>query len=905
MRRLLLIIVLICSPIFAASPILNDSIHFTGVVPGGFNARPELVTNGDFSTAGADIPGTEVFANWANTDNATAGITVSKVNNACRIQSDSTFVEIVQTGIVTEGVTYRIEFDVTEAVSGGISVVLSGNTLGSVGTVGTHVFHGVNTGGDFVAFKRASGAADMTIDNVSVTKAGELITDPGFDDASAWTVADGATVDGGVCTYVHNAAGSFVAQDYGAVQGTTYRVSYQVLANTGIITGEFVLSSSGIFGSIQIPITVGTHVVYAQAVAGAPVQDLRFAWVSTESGDTMTIDNVSVTVASLGTNMAFGTDDLTDWTDGGSNWAAGTGAAVHTAGATETLTSDTVTVVADTMYRIKFKMASRTAGSVTVGIGAITSVPVSANVLIVQFLRSADTTAFTITPTNDFDGSIDDIQVEEWFGDVLAGGGCTLATYTGDLNDYMGANGEVLHNDLGLALSNAAGSLAIAAATTWDTTPTVGTLVQCDFSATFTDGVYEITAASASSITIDLSSGGLAAETVEVWIGGSYPSLDNKLSHDEVVREATDTNYYSRHFVTNVPQENASTMTVQAETSDTTAKEQDAHVSITGFNITLTAEDLTPDVAGDKLRLVSDMDEGQTYYGGALSAFWRDEGFNDENPNGAWIELTELNGNDVFTVTSDMVDFANLKLIAANIDTDSGFTTAADRDFCTFSNIWFGKMLFPWTASAGSFINSLASDNYIGREVATNSTNRIFEGDFLRCVFNGTGKSKAATVASGGFTSDFEGCLLYKGTVGTNAQGGIVIRDCTLYGQSSICLEAVNASHYAAVINTIMNPLAAADIGLNLSTASVSPMSSNNIFWSAAGAMTNPIVHADITNPSLTRNSLIADPQFRNAADGKFDLQSGSPAIGAGSGGGNIGAGAGPAIGDGYRSRYE
>ena len=50
-------------------------------------------------------------------------------------------------------------------------------------------------------------------------------------------------------------------------------------------------------------------------------------------------------------------------------------------------------------------------------------------------------------------------------GDANAGGGCTLATFSGDLSDYMGANGGVLYNNAGCTIDSDGGSVRITSGT--------------------------------------------------------------------------------------------------------------------------------------------------------------------------------------------------------------------------------------------------------------------------------------------------------------------------------------------------------------------------------------------------------------------------------------------------------
>ncbi|KKM60032.1 hypothetical protein LCGC14_1546030, partial [marine sediment metagenome] len=266
--------------------------------------------------------------------------------------------------------------------------------------------------------------------------------------------------------------------------------------------------------------------------------------------------------ANLVTNGTFDAD--TDWvkTVGTpSGWAIAAG--VATCDGNQSVDTDLTQVIASgftagRLYRMQFEITVFTAGTVTARFDAV-EIGDKAGVGVYTGYGVATGAGVSIDIRGDsnFIGTIDNVSVVPWVGDFDAGGGTTIAGFTGTLTDYMTATGGVLHNDSSLVLSNDGGNLAIAAATTWDTTPQVGTLVNCDFSAALTnidDGIFEIITASSTSITIDGDSTGFSGKDVEVWIGGAYPDIATALNASTLA-EDPDGTYRKRYICVNVDQE--------------------------------------------------------------------------------------------------------------------------------------------------------------------------------------------------------------------------------------------------------------------------------------------------------------------------------------------------------------
>jgi hypothetical protein len=106
------------------------------------------------------------------------------------------------------------------------------------------------------------------------------------------------------------------------------------------------------------------------------------------------------------TNGTFTGD--TDWTKG-ANWAITT-YAEKTAGGVETL-SQTLDIHTSWYYVVKFTVSNRTAGTITVSVGATAGTARSTNATFTEIIVCGATTLLAFTPDATFDGRIDDVVV--------------------------------------------------------------------------------------------------------------------------------------------------------------------------------------------------------------------------------------------------------------------------------------------------------------------------------------------------------------------------------------------------------------------------------------------------------------------------------------------------------------
>ena len=127
--------------------------------------------------------------------------------------------------------------------------------------------------------------------------------------------------------------------------------------------------------------------------------------------DIKSLRDVATLGSELVTNGGF-LGGVAGWTLG-ANWAYGANNVVHTAGAVEAL-SQNISVVSGTVYVVSFTQSAATAGSLTIAIGAV-----SVDWAYWQSIKSVTITAgatgalsLSITPSTDYDGTLDDISVK-------------------------------------------------------------------------------------------------------------------------------------------------------------------------------------------------------------------------------------------------------------------------------------------------------------------------------------------------------------------------------------------------------------------------------------------------------------------------------------------------------------
>lgn len=221
------------------------------------------------------------------------------------------------------------------------------------------------------------------------------------------------TVYGGSATYTNLGSGTINWSGGTSSSTTTKGAEFSTLKATGLTGATTTARYAGATAG-GAP-TTGTFAV------GDWVLDRLYGiiWVCTTAGTPGTwaartglrqpsAQTSAVLGSNLLTNGTFDTD-LTGWT--GTNWAQLSGAAKHSTGSTSPLSQTIASgLVNGSYYLVTFTITGRTAGSVTIGLGNTSPSFTASGTATVTASGTSGT--FTVTPTTDFDGSIDSITLQ-------------------------------------------------------------------------------------------------------------------------------------------------------------------------------------------------------------------------------------------------------------------------------------------------------------------------------------------------------------------------------------------------------------------------------------------------------------------------------------------------------------
>ena len=179
------------------------------------------------------------------------------------------------------------------------------------------------------------------------------------------------------------------------------------------------LTLSGLTASTVIYSNASKSITSLANSAGYLLNDgsggLSWAAVSLSGDLTATATSEATLGNTLIANGDFATSDLTGWT-AAAGWSAATGKAVHTAGIADTTPLvQAVSVTNGSVYQVQCTTSAGTDGTLTLTLGSLTgSYSVSGNVTSYYTFTATATASvnLTFTPTDTFNGAIDDISVK-------------------------------------------------------------------------------------------------------------------------------------------------------------------------------------------------------------------------------------------------------------------------------------------------------------------------------------------------------------------------------------------------------------------------------------------------------------------------------------------------------------
>jgi len=271
--------------------------------------------------------------------------------------------------------------------------------------------------------------------------------------------------------------------------------------------------------------------------------------------------------------------------------------------------------------------------------------------------------------------------------------------------------------------------------------------------------------------------------------------------------------------------------------------------------------------------LVSDMDSGQPYYGGALDAYKMLNGLSAymENPNAEWGDIDcDGRAQDIlYADNKDNIHFFNFRFHNTSRGTGCDILSVNNTpQGWTFGNCIFDDADHAMNDTLGQslFIDCCFTD-FVGE-------NLYLGGGYLmgleRCVLKIASGQWGVKVSAQ--DALINGCLFVNGLGGISLQGvkRINITSNTFYMQTQESILVNSSASVASVHNNIAY-LAAADDNFVECLASFGSLGfcDYNCVWSAEGIVATPF---NLNNAPAFPNSVLIeqDPQFVDAANGDF-----------------------------------
>lgn len=349
--------------------VCNNTLGDEMICNGNFDLGPELVTNGTFT---GNAAGWTLGTNWAYLSNAVCATTSAAGQ------------KLSQTITPTNGKTYYVVYTVANYSSGDVRVTLGGTNGTTRNANGTYSELIVSGAGTDIEFARVTGNFTGCIDDVSV----KLVDCWTFETGWTWKQAQ-ACNDGSPDAVRQTIAG--------LVNGQAYWVSFNITSYTSgslsVLLGSTLhvpdFNAAGSYG-ILIIAGAGTEIIFDS--------DPDFIGC---------IDNVSVKPI----NSCWDEDETT--------WISSADGVCHVAGNTTDLTNLSTAIVSGKYYHVTITVTGSTAGGINAVLGTNVIAPITSGNGSFDFWGTSNGTALIVRPTNDFDGCISELAIDEYCNNYL------------------------------------------------------------------------------------------------------------------------------------------------------------------------------------------------------------------------------------------------------------------------------------------------------------------------------------------------------------------------------------------------------------------------------------------------------------------------------------------------------
>ena len=207
---------------YDSSFINSSGNHTTYITAVSTNDRFTITANPDFIGSIDNVSVREVGQDWNLTDGC------SIVEQGLRIVSDGTIQDAIQSNVVTNGKTYKVQYEIIEAVSGSLKITGTfGANLAINSTVGVHTFYATATDPN-LNLRRNTSPTDITITNISVKEVGQNWDI--LDSVTSFSFNNGIANIQGTANYANN---GIKQASISAVIGKTYKISATLRSNDG------------------------------------------------------------------------------------------------------------------------------------------------------------------------------------------------------------------------------------------------------------------------------------------------------------------------------------------------------------------------------------------------------------------------------------------------------------------------------------------------------------------------------------------------------------------------------------------------------------------------------------------------------------------------------------------------